>query len=272
MKRKIIEIDEAKCNGCGNCVTGCAEGALKIVNGKAKLVKEQFCDGFGDCIKECPTGALKIVERESQDYNPVATQQHVMQTRGVEGVQKFKQAAQAHDKGHHGHGAAEHAALHAMGGCPGSRMRFTPGAGAKPAATTGAAPASQAIRSELEQWPVQIHLVQPDAPFFKNRELVVLSTCSPVASADVHWRFIRGRAVAVGCPKLDDTEPYADKLGAILAEPSIPKVIVVRMEVPCCGGLSMIVREAVEKSGRSDLQAEEVTVGLNGDIVAVKPL
>ncbi len=130
----------------------------------------------------------------------------------------------------------------------------------------------QAIRSDLTQWPVQVHLVQPGAPFFQGRELVVLSTCSPVASADVHWRFIRGRGVAVGCPKLDRTDGYAEKLGGILSEPSIPKVIVVRMEVPCCGGLSEIVREAVRLSGRTDLKAEEVTVGLNGDIQGSKPL
>ena len=125
----------------------------------------------------------------------------------------------------------------------------------------------QAIRSELEQWPVQIHLVQPGAPFFKNRELVVLSTCSPVASADIHWRFLRGRAVAVGCPKLDETTSYAEKLGAILAEPTIPRVIVVRMEVPCCGGLTRIVKEAVALSGRTNLEMEEVTVGIDGSIV-----
>jgi hypothetical protein len=125
---------------------------------------------------------------------------------------------------------------------------------------------SQAIRSELEQWPVQIHLVRPDAPYFKNRELVVLSTCSPVASADIHWRFIRGRSVVVGCPKLDNTDGYAEKLGAILSEPTIPKVIVVRMEVPCCGGLTAITRQAVELSGRKDLEFQEVFVDLSGNI------
>jgi len=126
--------------------------------------------------------------------------------------------------------------------------------------------------AELEQWPVQIHLVQPGAPFFRDRELVVLSTCAPVASADVHWRFLRGRSVAVGCPKLDNTAPYAEKLGAILAESSIPKAIIVRMEVPCCGGLSQIVREAAALSGRTDLVVEEVTVALDGDVVGTREL
>ena len=261
MKRQIITIDEEKCNGCGICTDACAEGALKLVDGKAKLVKEEFCDGFGDCLGECPTGALKIETLESNEFDPVATKKHVQVERGQDGVRQLEAAARAHEQ-------KEHAAAHAAGGCPGSRMRTMkkePEGASAPAPANTAMP-SQAIRSELEQWPVQIHLVQPGAPFFKNRELVVLSTCSPIASADVHWRFIRGRGVVVGCPKLDDTEGYAEKLGAILAEPSIPKVIVVRMEVPCCGGLTAIVKEAVGLSGRKNLEAEEVVVGLEGEI------
>ena len=130
----------------------------------------------------------------------------------------------------------------------------------------------QMVRSDLEQWPVQLHLVQPGAPFFKDKELVILSTCSPIASADVHWRFIRGRGVVVACPKLDRTEPYAEKLAGIFRESNTPKVIVVRMEVPCCGGLSMIAREALALSGRTDLVVEEVVVALNGDVRDVRPL
>ena len=134
-------------------------------------------------------------------------------------------------------------------------------------ATSSSGLPAKVNESELNQWPVQIHLVGPGAPFFSNRELVVLSTCSPIASADVHWRFIRGRGVVVGCPKLDRTEGYAEKLGEILKDVSIPKVIVVRMEVPCCGGLTAIVKEAVDLSGRSDLEFEEVTVGLSGEVL-----
>jgi hypothetical protein len=150
-------------------------------------------------------------------------------------------------------------------------MRVAPGPKCPPAPTASTGPA-HVLQSDLEQWPIQIHLLSPGAAFFKGRELVVLSTCSPIASADIHWRFVRGRAVAVGCPKLDRTEPYAEKLGAILSEPTIPKVVVVRMEVPCCGGLSAIVKEAVEISGRGDLQAEEVTVGLNGNVLGTRDL
>ena len=286
MRRKIITIDEEKCNGCGNCVTACAEGALAIINGKARLVKEQFCDGFGDCIGECPTGALKIEEREAGEYDEEATRQHVMQTAGPEAVRRMQEAARRHASGMAGapHGAAEHAdpkarhlAAHgnAPGGCPGSRLRFQPRSAAGAAPTPASAAGSgtgHVIASDLEQWPVQIHLVPPNAPFFRNRELVVLSTCAPVASADVHWRFLRGRGVAVGCPKLDDTTGYAEKLGAILSEPTIPKVIVVRMEVPCCGGLTHLVQEAMQRSGRTDLVGEEITVALNGDVLGSRPI
>lgn len=260
MKRQIITIDESLCNGCGACITACAEGELKLVDGKAKLVKEQFCDGFGDCIGECPTGALKIVEQDVSDYDPAATREHVAKAGGAEAVRKFDEAAKIHEQKdkaihHHAH----------MGGCPGSRMRVFDD---KPAAAapSGAGLPPQVNPSELRQWPIQIHLVQPGAPFFKGKELVVMSTCGPLASADVHWRFLRGRSVVVGCPKLDNTDGYVEKLAGILREPSIPKVIVVRMEVPCCGGLTSIVAEAAQASGRPDLAVEEVTVGLAGEV------
>jgi Pyruvate/2-oxoacid:ferredoxin oxidoreductase delta subunit len=287
-KRKIIVIDEDLCNGCGECITACAEGALKLVDGKAKLVREQFCDGFGDCIGECPTGALKIVEKDVPDYDPAATRVHVARTGGNEALRKFDDAARRHGeagpapRGHgeagpaprsHGEAGLAPRSL-GEGGCPGSRMRMAhpgaPAAAATPTAGDGLPPHVNA--SELRQWPIQIHLVQPGAPFFRGKELVVMNTCGPLASADVHWRFLRGRSVVVGCPKLDDTAPYAEKLGAILSEPSIPKVLVVRMQVPCCGGLTAIVEEAVAQSGRSDLAAEEVTLSLDGDVLGVRPL
>jgi len=260
MKRKIITIDEAKCNGCGNCVTACSEGALQIVNGKARLVKDHFCDGFGDCMGECPTGALKIEEKDVAGFDVAATTSHLQQTGGAEAVRRMNEAQKRHE---HSEPAAPPPPA---GGCPGTRMRFTPKAAAMSAPPASTPDAGHVMQSDLQQWPVQIHLVQPGAPFFKNRELVILSTCAPVATADVHWRFIRGRAVAVGCPKLDDTEGYAEKLGAILSEPTIPKVTVVRMEVPCCGGLTAIAREAIRLSGRTDLAAEEVTISLDGDV------
>ncbi len=265
-KRQIIRIDEEKCNGCGNCITGCAEGALQLVDGKARLVKEQFCDGFGDCIGTCPTGALTIEERDAEAYDEDATKAHLRDTQGEEAVRRMEAANAEHDAK-----APSPSPAPPTGGCPGMRMRMPEKKTTPPPASEAGAP-GHAIPSDLQQWPVQLHLVQPGAPFFENKELVVLSTCGPVASADVHWRFLRGRSVVVACPKLDRTDPYAEKLGAILQEPSIPKVIVVRMEVPCCGGLTAISRQAAALSGRTDLVCEEVTVGLNGDILRTEAM
>jgi Pyruvate/2-oxoacid:ferredoxin oxidoreductase delta subunit len=274
-KRKIIRINEDLCNGCGACVTGCSEGALQIVDGKAKLVKEQYCDGFGDCIGECPTGALTLVDEEVPEYDEVATRRHVMQTGGLDAVRKFDQAAQAHQAkaGAQAPARPPFHPPHGGGGCPGTRVRMAENAAdALPATASGTGLPPQINPGELRQWPIQIHLVPPGAPFFKQKELVVMSTCGPLASADVHWRFLRGRSVVVGCPKLDRTDGYAEKLGAILSEPSIPRVIVVRMEVPCCGGLTVIVEEAAGLSGRTDLVVEEVTLSLDGKVAATKIL
>jgi NAD-dependent dihydropyrimidine dehydrogenase PreA subunit len=263
MNRKIIEIDEALCSGCGECVTGCAEGALQIIDGKAKLVKENFCDGFGDCIGTCPTGALQIVERDAAAYDIEATRVHVERTGGEEALKKFDEANAEHD-------AKEKAA--SGGGCPGMRVLFEKEP-KKEAPKASASPVSgQVIPSELNQWPTQLHLVPPVAPFFKDRELVVLSTCAPSASPDVNWRFVRGRAIAIACPKLDRTDGYVEKLAEILKSNGIPKVIIVRMEVPCCGGLTMMVKQAAQLSGRTDLVVEEATIGLSGDLIDVKRL
>ncbi|MBF0312300.1 MAG: 4Fe-4S ferredoxin [Oligoflexia bacterium] len=252
--RKIITIDEDLCNGCGHCTTGCSEGALQIVNGKAKLLREDFCDGFGDCIGACPTGALKIEERESNPFDEIATKAHLLQTGGAEAVARMEEAQKQHSGG----------------GCPGSRaMQFNRASTSTNTSASAAAPA----QSELNQWPIQLHLVHPSAPFFKNRELVVMSTCAPLASADVHSRFLKGRSVVVACPKLDKSEPYVEKLASIMSEPTIPKVIIVRMEVPCCGGLSTIASEARKLCPRKDIIIEEQIVAIeSGSIRSIKLL
>lgn len=245
MKRKIIEINEELCNGCGACVTGCAEGALAIVNGKAKLVNDVFCDGLGACIGDCPTGALKIIERDAPEFDEAAVEEHL-------GKPIPRQPP--------------------SGGCPGLQIRFGKESKVEKSKVERQTISGQVIPSELNQWPTQLHLVPPIAPFFKNRELVVLSTCSPSASPDVNWRFIRGRAIVIACPKLDRTEGYVEKLTSILASNGIPKVIIVRMEVPCCGGLTMMVKEAAHKSGRIDLIVEEAVIGLDGELIEIKRL
>jgi len=266
-QRKIIRIDEELCDGCGECIVACAEGALQLVDGKARLVKETFCDGFGDCVGECPTGALVVEQREAAPFDFDATREHVAKAGGMEALQRFAVAAAEHglDKPK-GLPLVGEVALPGpgSGGCPGSRVRFEKSE-STPVPVDGGGPV-HAIPSELRQWPVQLHLVQPGMPIFGDREMVVLNPCGPVASADVHWRFLRGRSVVVACPKLDDTRPYAQKLAAILSDTSIPKVTVVRMEVPCCGGLTEITRQAVEMSGRTDLALEIVTLSVTGDL------
>jgi NAD-dependent dihydropyrimidine dehydrogenase PreA subunit len=260
MKRKIIEIDEELCNGCGDCIVGCAEGALQLIDGKARLVKENFCDGFGDCVGTCPTGALTLVEREAAEFDELATLEHVRAQGGEEAVERMLGAAEVH---------ASKAAITTpkpMGGCPGMQIRMGNGSNT-PKAKVEAGISGQVIKSELEQWPIQLHLVPPTAPFFAGKELVVLSTCAPVTAPDVHWRFVRGRSLVVACPKLDRTEGYVEKLSQIMALNAIPKVLVVRMEVPCCGGLSQMTKQAQALSGRSDLIVEEVTIALNGDVI-----
>jgi ferredoxin len=285
--RKIIKINEDLCNGCGDCGVGCAEGALQIVGGKAKIVREDFCDGFGDCVGACPSGAIIIEEREVPDYDPEAARAHVQRTRGDEGVQQFDLAAERHERAH----------APARGGCPGSQVRVFPTAGggvspsspnpssvkgtpasfpaglpdraaerpgASSAAGGGPAPV---IPPSLGQWPVMLHLVPPHAPFLQDRELCVLSSCSPAAMPDAQWRFIRGRGVVMACPKLDRTEPYVDKLTAILANPSIPRAVVVRMEVPCCSGLTAMTVKAAQACGRRDLEVVEAVVGVDGRYV-----
>ena len=254
--RKIIEINEDLCNGCGECTTGCAEGALQIVNGKAKLVKEDFCDGFGDCIGTCPTGALKIVEREAKSFDEQATVEHLLKTQGEEAVHKMLESQKKHTGG----------------GCPGLKnFSLKKDSIIKPVVAQSSIGVKQAIPSDLEQWPVQLHLVNPLSPFMQNKEMVVMSTCAPLASADVHWRYLRGRSVVVACPKLDNTGPYVQKLQDIFDNQSIPKVIIVRMEVPCCGGLSRIVMQAAALS-KNKVVVEEHVISVRGELVEIEVL
>ncbi len=244
------------------------------MDGKAKVVKDQFCDGLGACIGDCPTGALKIIERDAPAYDSAATEVHVRKLRGEDGVRRMRgmhdddpapaaaQAAPVSPHAGHDHGANG-------GGCPGSRMRvLEPAAqGAKPAALAADGLPNKVQPSDLGQWPVQLHLVPTQAPFFQDKELLILSTCAPVASADVHWRYLRGRSVVVACPKLDLTGPYVEKLTAIMASNRIPKVVIVRMQVPCCGGLTQMVLEAHANSGRKDLVVEEAIMAIDGSMM-----
>ena len=228
MLRRIIEIDEHKCNGCGACAAACHEGAIAMVNGKAKLMRDDYCDGLGDCLPTCPTGAITFVEREAAAYDEAA----------VLAAKANKQAA-------------------APCGCPGS--------GAK-AIRRQDAPVTAAVpQSQLRQWPVQIKLVPVNAPWFDGADLLIAADCTAYAYANFHQEFIRGRITLTGCPKLDGVD-YSVKLTEILRSNDIRSVTVVRMEVPCCGGIENAVRTAVRNSGKQ-IPCAVVTISTDGHIL-----
>ncbi len=239
--RKFIEINEDKCNGCGNCVVDCAEGALQIVNGKAKVVKEQFCDGLGACIGGCPVDALKIVERDVAEFDEKAVEEH-LKSKDQSSPKGFALASKKQKTKGEGCG----------GGCP--SLAFNRGS----AETITEKSENPEGQSELQQWPVQLHLISPHAPYLKGANLLVAATCSAFAYGNFHHDFIKNHIVVVACPKLDKTEPYVDKLTQIIKEGGITSITVIRMEVPCCGGLSYIVKEAITKSGKKLPYLEEI--------------
>ncbi len=248
-KRKIIEIERDLCNGCGLCTTACAEGALELdAENKAVLVREIFCDGLGACLDVCPTGALKVVERESQAYDSKEAYRHVLKTRGPAA------AAQVHGAGPgHQHG-------HAPAGCPGSLAREI-----KVADGPSAGP-SAAVRSELSQWPIQLHLVSPSAPYFQASDVLVAADCTAFALGGFHGDLLCGKKLVIACPKLDETTGYVEKLAEIIRRNELRSLTVAIMTVPCCSGLERMVRQAVEVAG-VPLEVRKVVIGIDGQVV-----
>lgn len=234
MIRKIIHIDEEKCTGCGLCASACHEGAIDIIDGKAKLTRENFCDGFGDCLPNCPTGAISFEEREAPAYDEAAV--------------KAAQAAKRHD-------------AHPVS-CPGSAVRQMNTGAVQPV------PAAMETRvSRLGQWPCQIKLVPVRAPFFDGAKLLIAADCTAYAYAGIHEDFMHGRVTLIGCPKLDAVD-YAEKLAEIITQNDIQSVTVLRMQVPCCGGLQRAVERALKASGKT-IPCQVVTVSISGNIVDV---
>ena len=229
--RDIISIDEELCDGCGECVPSCAEGALQIINGKARLVADVLCDGMGACLGECPTGALTVVSREAPGFDESEVEKRLTQTPEV-----------------HDHG----------GGCPGNRVQiFDEDASAGPSASG----------SKLRQWPVQLHLVPPTAPFFQDRDVLLAADCVPVAVADFHASFLDGRSLAIACPKLDQhLDVYVNKLAAMIDHGGIRSLTVAIMEVPCCSGLVRIAQQAIAAATRK-VPLCLVKVGIRGDVL-----
>ncbi|HCC69217.1 MAG TPA: 4Fe-4S ferredoxin [Nitrospiraceae bacterium] len=252
MKRKIIRINKELCNGCGNCVTACSEGALQIVDGKAILVKEDFCDGFGDCIGECPTGALTIEEREARPFDEGATKDYLLQTQGREAVWRMEEAQEKH-------GGKAHATMPC--GCPGSMAQTFN------RTETATTPTYKKIEPQLRNWPVQITLIPLMAPYYENTDLLVAADCCAYAYADFHADLIKNHTLAIGCPKLDNAGGYRDKLATILSENNIRSVTVAYMEVPCCMGLVKLVEEAVRHSGK-DIPVRKIKIGIRGEKLA----
>lgn len=251
MKRKIVTIDEDLCNGCGDCVVACAEGAIQVIDGKAKLVKDQYCDGFGDCLGECPTGALRITEADVDAFDPEATKQHLLDTKGPEAVERMEKAAARHATP-----APTPTAHPKAAGCPGAR-----GAQFKAAAPDAAGQ----VPSQLTHWPIQMRLISPETPVLKNADLLLAADCTAFAFGDFHRKLLTGRAVIIGCPKLDENEPYLQKLTEIIKHNDLKSLTVAHMEVPCCHGLVHLAQQALKLSG-SKLQLQTVILGIRGDM------
>jgi Pyruvate/2-oxoacid:ferredoxin oxidoreductase delta subunit len=235
--RNIIEIDEEKCDGCGNCVIACAEGALEIRDGKAKIIKEIYCDGLGACVGDCPQDALRVVMKKAEPFDEEAMEEHLKTLR--ERQSEERRASDA-------------------AGCPGGKLVSFQQRVSAEETQEGDAPAS-----ELRNWPVQIHLLPVDAPFFDRADLLVAADCVPFAMGGFHQRLLNGKILAIGCPKLDNTEAYLDKLAQIFANNDIQSITIGYMEVPCCAGLLHVVHKALEASGKA-IPVNTVKVSVQG--------
>ena len=237
MIRKIIRIDEDKCNGCGICATACHEGAIDIIDGKAKLVREHFCDGFGDCLPGCPTGAISFVEREAPEYDEAAVRK-AQEKKGMEKTAEKKYS-----------------------GCPGSRIMQLH---REDEQKMSVKEQSEKLESRLRNWPVQIKLAPVQASYFDGAKLLIAADCTAYAYASIHEDFMKGKVTLIGCPKLDAVD-YSEKLTQIIAKNDIQSVTIVRMEVPCCGGLEMAAKKALQASGKF-IPWQVVTIGIDGTI------
>lgn len=257
MKRKIIEIDRDKCNGCGLCVDACHEAAIVMVDGKAELISDEYCDGLGDCLPECPTGAITMVEKETVAYDEAAVEARVEMLK-----------SQKSDDSHTEKSTEEKLPC----GCPGSMAKSIEKKHVFKAAIKTAEQVSEESsvgtgtnESMLATWPVQLNLVPVNAPYLKGADLLIAADCSAYAYADFHKEFIAGRVTLIGCPKLDDNDHYREKLAQILKSNDIKSITVVRMEVPCCGGIIGSVKGAMLDS-ETIVPYKEVTIGIDGTI------
>jgi NAD-dependent dihydropyrimidine dehydrogenase PreA subunit len=237
--RNIVKIDEEKCNGCGKCVTACAEGAIKLVNGKAKLVSEIYCDGLGACIGHCPVDAITVEQRDAAEFDEHATQRHLDEMKKAVDISAFV--------------------------CPGMMAKTL-----NPQKAKSDLPAAD-VPSRLAQWPVQLKLVPANAPYFAGSDLLLAADCVPFAAGDFHSRFLKDHSIAVGCPKLDDVGFYIRKLAQIIKANNLNSLTVIHMEVPCCSGLTVIAQKAIESAGVS-ISFEDVTISLEGRVLKTETI
>ncbi|MEW6379494.1 MAG: 4Fe-4S binding protein [bacterium] len=254
VKRKIIEINDELCNGCGQCVPSCAEGAIQIIDGKARLVAEKYCDGLGACLGECPTGALKITERMADDFDAASVQEYL----------NHQESREAHQvKAGETRQPRQEASLAC--GCPSTHLESFGQSGSGPGDSHPACQCADTA-SGLSHWPVQIRLVPPSAPFLKEADLLVTADCAAVAYPDLHRDFLSGRAVLMGCPKFDQAEEYIRKFTAIFQTAKIKRITILMMEVPCCSGLSIIVERGLAAAGVT-IPVERIRVSSRGEIL-----
>ena len=272
MKRDVIKINEEKCNGCGSCVTGCPEGALQVIDGKARLVSDLFCDGLGACIGDCPEGAIEVERREAEPYDEYKVMENI--------VKAGPNVTKAHLKHLHEHGQTKYLneALSFLKeknieipdyeeeaplacGCPGSVMQV-PDQSKQASDNT-----HQTLSAELGNWPVQLQLLNPNAPYLKNADLLITADCVPFAYANFHQRFLKDKILIILCPKLDKTiDEYVDKLSEIFTKQDIKSITLVHMEVPCCSGIEVIVKRALEKA-QKNIIIKDYTISINGEII-----
>jgi Fe-S-cluster-containing hydrogenase component 2 len=245
--RKIIEIDEERCDGCGQCVPSCAEGAIQVVDGKARLAVEKYCDGLGACIGECPLGALRVVERVADDFDEEAVEEHLK-------------------SGEHAKQATETPTF----ACPSARIQNLSAVKSDQIADEPSGATTNAV-SALSHWPVQIRLVPPSAPFLKGAELLVLADCTPVAYPNLHQDLLKEKAVMIGCPKFDDGQAYVQKFADIFNTADIKGIRVAVMEVPCCQALPVMVQKGMEIAGKN-IPMEKVVISTRGDILERTPM
>lgn len=265
--RKIVKIDEDKCNGCGVCVPGCAEGAIQIIDGKAKLIADNLCDGIGNCLGECPLDAIEVIEREADEFDEEAVEMHLEKMKdsvnhneesqgcGCEGTKPMEIIKEpvAHTEKAHGCG------------CQGSKpMHIKRSLKDMGRATVSNNDVEIKIRPQLSQWPVQLKLVPETASFYDGRELLITADCVPFAYSNYHLDLLKNKSVVIGCPKLDDIELYVNKLTNILKLNDVTGVVVAHMEVPCCNGIVMAAAEAVRRSGK-DIELKKVKIKINGE-------